>query len=148
MKDLQREAVEGIMRTYNVDVSSLFLQQTKRACILILKGLEGDRMIRLDTVIDDTIMLLTGRGMEKTEAQRLIADIATMGCKNLKQVIRNVGDEPQHRRFLRLLEERGNESTRKAAMEELHGKISEPPGKLLRLRIPASRKPLRPRMRQ
>ena len=125
VKERENEIVERLIRVYDVDLAPCFEKRVKKASIQILSAL-GARM-RFDRVMEDCRNILMMKGFSEDEAHSIIGDVSEHRG-TLAEIIPKIAKE--HRKFLRLLEDKGSPKIALIAKDELRGMMSEPSAKI------------------
>ncbi len=113
--------VGRMMRAANIDAERYWDDGMKSVSMLVLKALGKTRgkVFAIDNLVGDAVDALCEGNFTQEGARRLLAELSTYECDNVRQLTRRLGDSPGHTDFLRLLSDKGTRAAKKAAESAL-----------------------------
>jgi hypothetical protein len=119
--------VGKVMKANGIDASGYWETDTMKVSIILLKAVGATErdVIHVDRVKQDAIETLASGNFTKEGAERLLFELATYGSKNLKDLLSNLDERPNHVELLRLLQKTGTESAARAAINALNALVPE-----------------------
>lgn len=119
--------VGKVMKANGIDPSGYWETDTLRVSITLMKAIgAGERdVFRVDRVKQDVIEALASGNFTREGAEKLLFELATFGSKNLKEMLSNLDDRPNHVELLRFLQKNGTEGAARAASNALDSLMPE-----------------------
>jgi hypothetical protein len=113
--------VGKIMKASGIDPAGYWETDTLKVAVMLLKALgamETD-IVHVGRVKQDVIEALSQGNFTQVGAEKFLLELATFEPKNLKDLLSNLDDRPNHIELMRFLQKNGTESAAKAASNAL-----------------------------
>ncbi|HSB46456.1 MAG TPA: hypothetical protein VLD37_00465 [Candidatus Bilamarchaeum sp.] len=109
--------VGKVMKANGIDASGYWETDTVKVSLMLLKaiGATGKDIIHVDRLKQDAIEALAQGNFTKEGAERLLFELATYGSKDIRELLSNLDERPNHVELLRFLQKNGTGSAAKAA---------------------------------
>ena len=117
--------VGRMMRAGSIDAKTYWEADMKSVAMVVLKAFGKTRMdvFRIDRIVESATDTLCEGNFTREGAGRLLAELSTYGCKDVRQLFAKLEDTPSHMEFLRLACEKGTKKTRAAAERAMNGLV-------------------------
>lgn len=115
------------MRANGIDPSGYWETDSLKLSVMLLKAIGATErdIFHVDRVKQDAIEALASGNFTREGAERLLFELSTYGSKNLKELLSNLDERPNHIELLRFLQKNGTESAAKAATNALNMIVPE-----------------------
>jgi len=115
--------VGKIMKARNIDAKAYWEADMKSVAMIVLKALGKTRtdVFRIDRIVEDAKEALCEGNFSIDGAGRLLAELSTHDCKELKQLLSKLEDTPSHMEFMKLVCEKGTKKARGMAQKAMAG---------------------------
>ncbi|MCI0503491.1 hypothetical protein L0Y65_02150 [Candidatus Micrarchaeota archaeon] len=115
--------VGRMMKASDIDAKTYWQADMKSVAMVVLKALGKTRgsVFRIDRLVEQAQDSLCEGNFTRDGAGRLLAELSTYSCRELKQVLAKLEDTPSHMEFLKLLADKGTKKAKAMAQKTMAG---------------------------